>query len=94
LAYGLLGAHDEARAVLHRLEEGIAAGRAASIHAAWVHVGLGEYERAMDLIERAFEEHDSVVLFLAVSPDWDPLRREPRFGQLLERLARETTSSA
>lgn len=46
----------------------------------------GEVELALDYLERAFEEQDSNIPYLTVDPIFDPLRDEPRFEALIERL--------
>jgi TolB-like protein len=86
MAYGLAGQCDRARAVLRRLEESCGPRNVPSIFLAFVYVGLGENCMALDHIEMAFDERDAFVLWLRVSPDWDLLRGEPRFQQLLCRL--------
>jgi hypothetical protein len=52
---------------------------------ALVHLGLGELEQALDWVER-HEADRGARNFLATDPLFDPLRREPRFVRLLERL--------
>lgn len=86
MAFGLWGKPDQARAALRRLETSCGGGRVPSIFAAFIHAGLGQNGMAIDLIEKAFDEHDAFVLWLRVSPDWDSLRSEVRFQQLLCRL--------
>jgi TolB-like protein len=86
MTYGLAGKHDQARAVLSRLEQSSGSHPVPSIFPAFVYAGLGENDKAIDGIEKAFDEHDAFVLWLRVSPDWDVLRPEPRFQQLLRRL--------
>ncbi len=51
---------------------------------AWV--SLGDPERALRWLEQMPEARDGNVLFLAVDPGFDPLRRDPRFERLLERV--------
>jgi tetratricopeptide (TPR) repeat protein len=46
----------------------------------------GDYDRAMDLLERAFEFHDPSLAGIGVLPIWDPLRSDPRFQDLLRRM--------
>lgn len=51
-----------------------------------IHARLGETEEALDWLERAYEEHDSTLVWLKVHPRFDALRREPRFEALIARL--------
>ena len=51
-----------------------------------VYLGLGEKEKALDWLEKAFEEQDSVCWYLKVDPIYDPLRGEPRFQALLKKV--------
>jgi hypothetical protein len=53
---------------------------------AFAHVGMGDHEAALDWLERAWNEHDSHLLWLRASHVWDPLRGNPRFRALEERL--------
>jgi hypothetical protein len=42
--------------------------------------------QALDLLERAFEQHDPNVVWLKLDPRMDPLRGEERYRALLRRL--------
>ena len=53
---------------------------------ATIHAGLDERNEALDLLEKAFAEKDSQMVFLKVEPKWDPLRREPRFVELMRKM--------
>lgn len=86
MTYGLAGKRDQAQAVLDRLEAPCGSRLVPAIFPAFIYAGLGETSAAIDHIERAFEEHDAFVLWLGVSPDWDVLRCDPRFQNLLLRL--------
>ncbi len=46
---------------------------------ALLHTGLGERDRALDWIERAFEERRGWLVYLRVNAVFDPLRGDPRF---------------
>ena len=52
-----------------------------------VYVALGQREHAFGLLERAVAEHDPFVVDFLVRPGLDPLRDEPRFKALMQRLA-------
>jgi tetratricopeptide (TPR) repeat protein len=86
MACGEAGEPERARAVLRRMEETAASGYMPSLCLSWVRVGLRENEAALDLIEKAYDEHDPVVLWLRVSPSFDALRGEPRYGPMIARL--------
>jgi len=52
-----------------------------------VYAGLHENEKAMDWLEKAFEDRSNAIVFLKVDPNFDGLRSHPRFQALLRRLA-------
>ncbi len=51
-----------------------------------IHGELGEMDQAFELLERAYEERDGVLVFLNEAPFFDPLRDDPRFQDLLRRM--------
>jgi adenylate cyclase len=56
------------------------------INAALLHTLLGEKEPALDLLERAFSRGWGKRDWIERDPDYDLLRDEPRFQQMLSRL--------
>ncbi len=53
---------------------------------ALVYGELGELDRAFDYLDRAYAEHPANLLNLSVDPAADPLRQDPRFDELMEKL--------
>jgi Tfp pilus assembly protein PilF len=53
----------------------------------------GDYDRAMDWLEKAFEVRDPNLPYIGFEPLWDPLRADPRFKDLLRRLNLPTMSA-
>jgi|SRR5580704_8042558 TolB-like protein/DNA-binding winged helix-turn-helix (wHTH) protein/tetratricopeptide (TPR) repeat protein len=51
-----------------------------------VYVGLGENERAMDWLEKAYADRSNGLVFMKVEPELDPLRSNPRFLALQQKL--------
>ncbi len=51
-----------------------------------VHAAAGDHEAAFGRLERALAEREHELVFLAVDPALDPLRGDPRFGSLAERV--------
>ena len=55
-------------------------------HIALIYNGLGETEKALDWLEKGYEQKDPKMTFLKVEPKWNNLRREPRFIALMQRM--------
>ena len=51
-----------------------------------LHLGLGEKDKALDWLERCYEEQYPYCWYLKVYPMFDPLRAEPRFQALLKKV--------
>ena len=43
-------------------------------------------DEAFYWLEKAYAERDPFLTLLAVDPDWDPIRSDPRFQDLLRRM--------
>jgi eukaryotic-like serine/threonine-protein kinase len=84
----LAGHKEDARRNLQELQRTAAAGklRISAEYLAYAHIALGDHATALDLLERAVEERDPGVLWLAVDPRVDGVRSEPRFAAILNRL--------
>ncbi len=86
LAYGFSGMKDEALGILKRLE-GISKERyIGSFWKAAIWLGLGEKNKALEDMEKAYEERESYMVFLKAWPIYDSLRSEPRFKELLKKM--------
>jgi TolB-like protein len=93
-AYALAGRTDEARQILGDLKNDHSDRYIASPMIARVHLGLGEIDQAMDWLEKGYEERSNWMSFLKVDPVWDPLRKDPRFRNLLEKKVGHSTETA
>ena len=51
-----------------------------------LYVRLGELDAAFTSLERAYINHEGPVVYLNVDPDWDALRADPRFQDLVRRI--------
>ena len=88
LAYSLAAAGDPsyAKEVAAELEEKRKTDYVSPVELAMVYVALGHAERALDWVEQAVEERRGWSAYLRVHPVLDPLRNEPRFVALVERM--------
>jgi serine/threonine-protein kinase len=85
-ALAMVGRTEEAREILRRLEELSKERYVSPYHMAYVHTGLGDQEKAMDWLERAYEERAGGVFGVKGSFLFKPLRGHPRFKALLEKM--------
>jgi adenylate cyclase len=86
-AYARNGQKDEAQKVLLRLNEEAKSRYVAPYAITLVYLGLGEKERALDELERAYERGDTNYLFrVKVDPMLDDLRGQPRFEALVQKV--------
>jgi len=80
------GNREEASGLLWELEAKLVSENRLALMAAMVYAALGEKDRAFERLQLAFQIREPGLLFLKVSPWAEPLRSDPRYGSLMERL--------
>ncbi|MCP3959054.1 MAG: protein kinase [bacterium] len=85
-AYAMAGRQDEARQVLDELAILGKRTPISSFDVCLIHLALGGRDRAMEWLNRAFEEHSDHLAYLNVNPRLDALRDDPRFQELVRRM--------
>ena len=85
-AYGLAGRRADALATLEILTEMSQCEYVPMSAFALIHFAIGNRELAFEYFDRAFEDRDISLAFLKFAPYMDPLRSDPRFDALLERI--------
>jgi serine/threonine protein kinase/Tfp pilus assembly protein PilF len=85
-AYAVAGQRNEAEEVLHQLEELVTQRYVSPVDLAMLHVGLDNNEQAIEYLEKAYEEHADRMSWIKVNPVFDPLRSDPRFQAILQRM--------
>ena len=88
-AHALAGNRTRALELLGEIEEMARAQYVPYTCFAIPNIGLGEKERALEWLERAFDRRDPPCTSVAVHPVYAPLRDEPRFAALIGRLGIE-----
>ena len=53
---------------------------------ATIYVQLGEQEKALDWLDKAFEERTMYLSFLKIRPTWESLHSNPRYIDLVQRI--------
>jgi hypothetical protein len=51
-----------------------------------VYIALGDTQKALDWVERAVDDRRGWSAYLRVHPVLDPLRGEPRYAALVQRM--------
>ena len=86
-AYGLAGMSKQARNILKQLLEVTSPLSPISpFDIAWVYLGLGEKDAALTWMDTAFAERCTPLVYQDIEPALDPLRSDPRFQNLLQRM--------
>ena len=80
------GKREKAIQILDELTELAKQKYVASYFFAGIHVGLGEEARAMEYLEKSYEEHSHWLMYLHMDPGMDGLRSNLRFQDLLGRV--------
>ena len=83
--YARAGQRAKAMELLRELEQPVHA-EALSVQIAQVYVGLGDDDRALAWLEKAIDSSSVWLIWLGVEPTFDPLRSDPRFTALMDRL--------
>jgi serine/threonine protein kinase/Tfp pilus assembly protein PilF len=80
---GISGKKEEAKQILLELEDSSRHHSVSSYHLAIIQIGLGEKELALESLRKAVDDRSPGVVHLKVSPLFQDLRSDSRFGDLL-----------
>ncbi|MFN2601849.1 MAG: protein kinase [Gemmatimonadaceae bacterium] len=88
LAYALArsGDREYSESLLKELEEKLEHDYVSPVELATLHLGLGNNQQALDWMERSYDERRGWMAYLNVHPILDPVRDEPRFKALVEKM--------
>ncbi len=81
--YAVCNRTDKARALVNEIS---AEPTASAYLLATIYASLGEHDRALDWLDRAYADRDVQVVALKVDPALDPLRPTTRFQELVARI--------
>jgi serine/threonine-protein kinase len=85
-AYALAGRRDEAHAIADKLEELRKHRYVKAVDIAVVYIALRDNDRSFTWLDKAFDQQEDSLPYLAVSPANDYLRSDPRFTALVRRI--------
>jgi Tfp pilus assembly protein PilF len=85
-AYAASGARGEAQKILEKLLTESKLSYIPPYNIAALHAGLGNKDRALAFLEQAYEERSLFMVWLKVDPQFDGLRSDPRFQDLIRHV--------
>ena len=92
-ACAVSGDHAKAEQVLHQLEELAKQRYVSPANRASVYLGLGENEKALDWLEKAYEDRDPIFWWINGDQLYDSVRHAPRFEALVQKVVRTKAES-
>ena len=84
--YALSGEKGKAAGTISKLQQLSTHKYVPAIYVALVYTGLHDLDHSFAWLDKAFDERSEYLVYLPTEPLADPLRGDPRFSQLLQRL--------
>src|SRR5437867_3588855 len=88
-AYAISGDRPKAEQMLRELEEMAKRQYVNTTAFASIYLGLGKKEKALDWLDKSYQDQESACWYLTVDPIYDSVRNEPRFQALLKKIGFE-----
>jgi hypothetical protein len=90
--YARSGRTEEARALLAEWTSHVGSQYVPPLSYAPVYAGLKDWDAVMGCLERAYEEHSALLIFVSHDPLYDPIRSDRWFKRLLRRMGLESAA--
>ena len=94
--YAIAGRTEEAKQILRECEEASAHERAEDVNhwsLAFIHLKLGNKDRALEWLEKAFEARTRTPFEVKLSPFFDEITSDPRFEELMKKTLRSLNTT-
>ena len=90
LTYAVAGQTGQARKLRNALHARAAQEAISPLAFSWLAIGLGETDQAFAWLHKAYEERTPFLYMLKFELPYDPLRSDPRFTELLQKMGLPT----
>lgn len=88
--YALAGDTRKTEFILQNILKGVKSKSDVAAELAAVYAALGQKEQAFASLENAYQQRAGSLILLGAAPDYEPLRGDPRFDDLLRRVGSRT----
>src|SRR2546423_2457338 len=85
-AYAIAGQKEKAQKILAELEGREKKESISAYQFALIYLGLGEKEKALAALEKAFQERSTLLPYSKMDPRFDPIRSDARFIDIQRRI--------
>lgn len=85
-SYAIAGKKSEAQQVINDLNNTARRTYVSAFAFANVYVGMGDKDRTIEWLEKAYRERSGLLIFIKVDPRWDSIRDDARFQALLREM--------
>jgi tetratricopeptide (TPR) repeat protein len=85
-AYASAGMKSDAEQILRRLLDKAKESYVSPFDIALIYIALGEKDTAFAWLDKAVVERSTFLVYSKWEPRLDPMRSDPRFGQLLKKI--------
>ena len=85
-AYAISGQKEKALKILRQLETEAKKESISSYQFALIYVGLGDREKALAALEKAFQQRSTLLTYSKMDPRFDPIRSDARFTDIQRRI--------
>ena len=86
-AYGCRGDRTKAKKVLREAEANFRQRGFPPVIFSEIHAALGDREKFFDCLNRGYEERNPLLAWVKVFPEYDSMRSDPRYDELLRRMS-------
>jgi eukaryotic-like serine/threonine-protein kinase len=81
--YAISGKQNEAKTILDQLNQRQTREYVSPVYLALVYAGLGDHDKAIQWLQKGYQERSDAITFIKVEPRFDSLRGDVRFQELL-----------
>ncbi len=86
IVLALDGQIEESKEILHKLQESREKNNISPLGLALIYTYLGDHDNAFNCLDKALEYKDQWVVSIKYSPEFNPLRTDPRFDALINKI--------
>jgi TolB-like protein len=84
--YAAMGKSSEANQILDEMIERSKEESVSPVTIAILHIALGQIDKGFEWLERAYVQHDMLLVWLKIAPPFEVVRSDPRYIALLKKI--------